>query len=98
MSAAAATIVPQLSHGESCVKTCGTGSAHSRPTTLSTITGTQIQCSSLFVGWLCDSAYSSNQVLTLRIATLVGCAETCKSYAAIGCSARRKRDPRRVLE
>jgi hypothetical protein len=43
-------IVAQLSHGETSAKADGTGTDHSKPITASTISGTQIQCSSLFVG------------------------------------------------
>jgi len=41
--------VAQLSHGETRAISSGTGIAHRKPTTVSTIVGTQIQCSASLV-------------------------------------------------
>src|ERR1044072_4567827 len=74
MSAASVTSVAQLSHCETRVKTCGTGSDPSRPKTANTMSGTQIQCSNSLVGCRWLTPYSSSHSLAVRM---------LRSYAAL---------------
>ena len=61
----------QFMAGDIRANASGTGSDHSRPTTLKTITGTQIQWISLFVGFRWLSPYSSSQLWTERRAMIL---------------------------
>jgi hypothetical protein len=52
--------VPQFNKGDIVRSACGTGRYHSNPTRLTTMIGTQIQCSSLFAGLRWLSPYSAS--------------------------------------
>ena len=56
-----------MSQGDTEAKLAGTGALHMKPSTASTIGGTQIQCRSLLVGFWWLAPYSVSQSVTLRM-------------------------------